>query len=211
METDSLPTAEQKQPKLRWFHPTPGRLLIVLLAVEGVLLLSERFQWFPFNERKGWTVLIAIGSVGVAMVLMFVWWVFALLFRWRFQFSIRSLLVLVVIVAIPFSWLAVEMRWAREQREALKIMGGSVNYDYQWDSAGHAIDVTLQNALCVGQRTGVPVPKKNLHKLRVLIGIRSHFLPTQATTVQQGMVLRCLLRANRIVVEGAILVVVVAV
>ena len=25
------------------------------------LLLSARFQWFPFNEHKGWTVLITVG------------------------------------------------------------------------------------------------------------------------------------------------------
>jgi len=131
METNSLPTAETKPPKLRWFHPTPGRLLIALLAVEGVLLLSERFQWFAFNEKKGWTVLIAIASVGVAMVLMLFWFVFALCFRWRFQFSLRSLLILTVAVALPFSWLAVEMRWAKEQRQAIERiheLGGQVYY-----------------------------------------------------------------------------------
>jgi hypothetical protein len=52
MEADSVPTGEQKQPKLRWFPPTPGHLLFMLLAVEGVLLLSERFHWFPCNEHK---------------------------------------------------------------------------------------------------------------------------------------------------------------
>ena len=33
-----------------------------------------------------------------------------LIFRWRFQFSIRSLLVLTVAVAVPCSWLAVEVK-----------------------------------------------------------------------------------------------------
>ena len=31
--------------KLRWFHPTPSCLLVVLLVVEGILFFSER--WFP--------------------------------------------------------------------------------------------------------------------------------------------------------------------
>ena len=35
----------------------------------------------------------------------------SLLFGWRLQFSIRSLLALVVAVAIPCSWLTVERRW----------------------------------------------------------------------------------------------------
>ena len=41
-------------------------------------------------------------------------------FRWRFQFSIRSLLVLVVVVSVPCSWLAVEIKRARVQEAALE-------------------------------------------------------------------------------------------
>ena len=114
MGTDSSPTAETSKPKLRWFHATPGRLLVVLLAVEGILFLSER--WFP----KGWAVLIAIASVIAAMVLMLLWFTAALLFRWRFQYGLRSLLLLVVIVAVPCSWLATEMQQARKQKEAVE-------------------------------------------------------------------------------------------
>ncbi|MFZ1937130.1 MAG: hypothetical protein WCB27_00200 [Thermoguttaceae bacterium] len=100
--------------KPRWFHPTPARLLIVLLVIEAILLLSK--PWFP----KGYAVLTAIASVGVMMVLMLIWWAAALLFHWRFQFSLRSLLVATVAIAIPFSWLAVEMKKAREQMEAVE-------------------------------------------------------------------------------------------
>ena len=124
METAPSPTAE-KNP--RWFHPAPGRLLIVLLVIEAVLLLSER--WLS----KGYAVLIAIAAVGVTMLLMLLWWLAALCFHWRFQFSLRSLLVLTVAAAIPFSWLAVEMKRAREQREAVAAivrLGGGVLYDY---------------------------------------------------------------------------------
>ena len=102
--------------KPRWFVPTPGRLLRLLLAVEGFLVLSERFQWFAFNQHKGWTVLIAVASVGVFLLLMLLWFLAALVFRWRFQFSILSLFVLTVAVALPCSWLATEMKAAREQR-----------------------------------------------------------------------------------------------
>ena len=119
------------EPKARWYRLTPDRLIAALLAVEGFLLLSERFRWFPFNQHKGWTVLIAIASVGVAMLLMFLWFLAALLFRRRFQYSIRSLFVLTVAVAIPCSWLAAEMKKARKQKEAVKAikkLGAMVGY-----------------------------------------------------------------------------------
>lgn len=110
METTSITTDSRP----RWFYPTPARLLMVLLVVEGIVLLSK--PWFP----QGCAVLTAIASVGITMLAMLIWWLAALCFHRRFQFSLRSLLVLTVAVAIPFSWLAVELKKAREQREAVE-------------------------------------------------------------------------------------------
>ena len=93
----------------RRFRPTPSWLIFGLLVVEGLLWLSERYRWFWFNEQKGWTVLIGVAAVGVAIAIMLGWFVVSLLFRWWFQFSIRSLLVLTIAIALPCSWLAVEM------------------------------------------------------------------------------------------------------
>jgi hypothetical protein len=123
MESASLPTADNKQPKLRWFHPTPSWLLVVLLAIEGLLMLSER--WFP----KGYAVLIAISSIGMTMLLMLLWFMLALRFRWQFRVSLRSLMVLTVALAIPFSWLAVEMKRAEATVDAIQKVGGTVGYD----------------------------------------------------------------------------------
>ena len=100
----------------RWFRITPDRCVVAILALEGFLLLSAWLRWFPFNQHKGWTVLVAWRRSGT-FVLMFLWFLAALLFRWRFQFSILSLLVLVVVVAVPFSWLATEMKQARDSGE----------------------------------------------------------------------------------------------
>lgn len=111
----------------RWFHPTPDRLILVLLAVEGLLFMADWFRWLP----KGWPVLIGIAAVGAVMLLMVLWFLLGLLFRWRFQFSVRSLLVLVVAVAVPCSWLAVEMKKAGEQKatvEAIEKVKGNVWY-----------------------------------------------------------------------------------
>ncbi len=118
----------------RRFHPTPSWLVLGLLVVEGLLWLSERFGWFWFNEKKGWTVLIGVAAVGVAMLVMLLWFIVSLIFRLRFQFTIRSLLVLTVAVALPCSWLAVEMKKAREQRELFgtyEKAGGLLQYNVQ--------------------------------------------------------------------------------
>ena len=81
-------------------------MILDLLVVVCLLWLSERFQWPPWH--KGYAVLTALAVVGAAFMGMLLWFFVSLLFRWRFQFSIWSLLVLAVVVAVPCSWLAVE-------------------------------------------------------------------------------------------------------
>jgi hypothetical protein len=71
-------------PKRRWFVPTPGRLLVVLLVAEGILLSANWFHWFP----KGWAVLMTVAAVGVFLVVTLIWFVVALAFHRRFQFSL---------------------------------------------------------------------------------------------------------------------------
>ena len=102
----------------RWFDPSPGRTLLAVLAAEGLLWLWERFRWFPFDHHKGWAVVNAVGVLGGPAADAPSAGRSA--FRWRFQFSLRSLLLLPVGVAIPFSWLATQMRAAGEQREVVK-------------------------------------------------------------------------------------------
>jgi hypothetical protein len=121
-------------PKRRWFCPTPGWLIIILLIFDVMLFLVERNYWLP----KGWPVLIAIAAIAVAMLLLLMWLVVALVFRRRFQFSIRSMLALVVVVAIPFSWLSVEMKWANRQPQMIaeiEQLGGTVENDLLYFSA----------------------------------------------------------------------------
>ena len=106
--------------------------MLGLLALEGVLYLSEQFRWFAFNEHKGWTVLIAVAGVGAALLLALLWFAASLLFRLRFQFSIRSLLLLMLVVALPCSWLSWERRKAENQNrlvEWIENMHGRANYD----------------------------------------------------------------------------------
>ena len=123
--------------KRRWFRPTPDRLIVGLVAIEGLVWLSDWLRWPAWH--KGYAVLTTLALLGVAPAAMFVWFLGSLLFRWRFQFSLHSLLVLVVVVAIPCSWLATEMKKAREQAEfvrAIQEEGGYVSWDYEKDKQG---------------------------------------------------------------------------
>jgi hypothetical protein len=120
--------------KPRWFHLTPDRLILALLAVEGLLWLSDRLGCQAWH--KGYAVLTAVASAAASMLLMLGWCAVALLFRWRFQFSIRSLLLLVVVVAIPCSWMAVAGR-QKEVVEEIRQLGGLVQHDYKFQESGN--------------------------------------------------------------------------
>jgi hypothetical protein len=102
-------------PRVRRFHLTPGHCLLALLVVEFLLFVVDWLRWLP----KGYAVLIAVAAVGVAVLAMFVWFGVAVVFRRRFQFSLRSLLVLTVVVALPCSWFAWEMKEAKKQAETI--------------------------------------------------------------------------------------------
>jgi hypothetical protein len=101
--------------KGRWYYPSPGWLVLLSLAATGFLFLAERVHWFTFDGHKGWSVLFALAAVGAFFLAMLVWFVVAMVLRWRFQFSLRTLLLMAVAVALPFSWLGVAMQKAREQ------------------------------------------------------------------------------------------------
>jgi hypothetical protein len=122
--------------KPRWFRLTPDRCVVALLALEGFLFLSDRCHLMS----KGWPAVIAAASVGVFLLLMFLWFLVAFAFRLRFQFSLLSLLGLVLAVALPCSWL----RQAMIQRDAvarITAMGGTVQYDYDYNyEKAHELD-----------------------------------------------------------------------
>ena len=120
----------------RWFHLTPGRVVLLLLAVECLLWLSERIGWLGWH--KGYAVLTGVASIGVAMLVILGWFGVAVVFRRRFQFSIRSLLVLVVVVALPFSWLAVELKKANKQRDAVEALAACNLFSrHDWEEEFH--------------------------------------------------------------------------
>ncbi len=123
----------------RWFHLTPGRFILALLAVEVFLWLSERFGWLGWH--KGYAVLTGVAVVGVGMLIMLSWYAAALIFRWPFHLSNRTRMVRFVFVVLPFCWLALEMKKAGDQSEAVIVivkLGGDVHSDFVVDANGNA-------------------------------------------------------------------------
>ena len=140
--------------KLRWLRITPGRLVALLVIVEGLLWLSNRLEWPHWH--KGYAVLVAVAGVAVVLFAMLLWFVVALVFRWRFQFTIRTMLVLTVAVALPFSWLGVEMKKVREQAAVTawtEREGGAWVYDWRGGDPGPS-----------------GMPRKSPELLRILLG-----------------------------------------
>ena len=119
----------------RFLHLTPDRVLLTLLPIWGALFLCQHFGWLS----KGYPVLLAVATLTAILLLVFLWFVVALVFRRRFQFSIRSLLLLTLVVSIWGSWFGVEMRLARRQREMVMTvlkLGGTVRYDGRLNLSG---------------------------------------------------------------------------
>ena len=124
-------TRMDAKPQRRWFHVTPTASCCPAGCGECLLWLSNWLGWPAWH--KGYAVLTCVAVGGVVMLVMLGWFVVALVFRGRFQFSIRSLLALVVVVALPCSWMAVEMKAAREQKavvEAIRRADGDIVYDW---------------------------------------------------------------------------------
>ena len=126
------------EPRPRWFHLTPDKLLLALVPVWAGFFLSDRFGRLP----KGYPVLLATAIAAVILLFSFLWFVAAVVFRWRFQYSVRTLLLSTVIVSVWCSWVAVKMQGARRQeraRKAILKLAGDVTYDYELDAAGNSI------------------------------------------------------------------------
>jgi hypothetical protein len=116
--------------KCQRFRPSPGHLVAVLLVAECLLWLSACLGWPKW--RTGYAVLYDMALVGTGLTALLLWWLIAVVFRWRFQFSVRSLLALAVVVAIPCSWFTSEIRRAKRQRTVVASLlqaTASVNYD----------------------------------------------------------------------------------
>jgi len=117
---------ETVKPKCPRYCTTPDRLVVGLFGVEGLLWLSNRLQLPVWH--KGYAVLATVAAVGAFLVLMLGWWAIALAFRVRLQFSLRSLLMLVLAVALPCGWMSREIKQAREQKKTVDGYGDWITH-----------------------------------------------------------------------------------
>ena len=158
--------AASEDARRRWYHFTPGYLVFVLLAVEGRLWWLERCRWMS----KGWPAVMAIGALGVLLLLMLLWSVIAQLYRLRFQFGILSLLGLIIAAAFPFGWLVTEMEAAKKQQaivNEIKKAGGTIRYDFQLRPAGEWVPGAARLQKLLGDDLFAEVLWVNLSKSRV--------------------------------------------
>jgi hypothetical protein len=112
------------------------------MASEVLLFLADRFAWFGLTRGSGWNVFLSVALVGLAVLIGLLWLGLALSLRRRFQFSMRSLFVLMISVAISCSWFAVKMQQARRQREAvvaIRGLNGIVFYDHEFKAYSRGI------------------------------------------------------------------------
>lgn len=142
--------SDSPKPRPRWYHLTLWDYFAIgLVAIEAFLLLTEWSRLSP--HPKGWVGLHAVACAGVAMLGMLIWFATGLLLRRRVQFALRPVLVLVVAVAIPCTWLTVEVRRAEKQQkavEAIEEAGGEVTCDFQRGQNGEPPGPTwLRNML----------------------------------------------------------------
>lgn len=119
----------ESQPQRRWYRLTPDRVVLLLLVAEVLLFLSNWLAWPAWHKgyavldppswHKGYAVLTCMAIAGVGMIAVLGWFLVALILRCRCQFGIRTLLVLTVVVAFPFSWLAAFANKAEKHRHAV--------------------------------------------------------------------------------------------
>ena len=117
--------------KPRWYRITPDRFLVGLLAVLLLVLAADRFELAGLIRGSGWNVLLAAAIVCLGLVVGLLWCAVNLLLRWRFQFSLKSMLLFTLIVAILCSWFAVRVRQAKRQEAAIAAiegLGGEIRY-----------------------------------------------------------------------------------
>lgn len=97
-----------------------GKLLWVALVFEAGLYICDKAAWLPLS--KGVAVLLAVAIAGTAILFVLAFWVASLLLSWRFQFNRRSVLGLLLVVAVPSAWLVTAIHSAEEQRKAVDVL-----------------------------------------------------------------------------------------
>jgi hypothetical protein len=141
--------------------------LIGLLLLDAFLLVCERTRWPAVAAQKGLAVLTSVAAVLAFSLVVLFWFLIAALFRRQFQFGVRSLLLLPLVVAVPCSWLTAEIRAAEKQRKVLKAECVQWRYDCVDLDASPPPPVVDAGALKWGPSTLFPPPEWLLRELGI--------------------------------------------
>jgi hypothetical protein len=101
-------TAEPPVERSPWYALSVTRVLLATLCLQVGLYLSQVFGGWG----KGQAVLIAVAATAGLLLSV----IACLVFRLKSQFGLRTLLLAVVVVAIPCGWVGRELGRARQQR-----------------------------------------------------------------------------------------------
>jgi hypothetical protein len=116
-ESSAAAASPRKTPrKTPWYIPTPAKYLLFVLLMQAFLIASATFRWFEFNQHKGHSVLITIERTALLLFLMAGWLLVSLFFKARPQFSLATLMLLVLVIAIPTGWMAREYQESKQQQ-----------------------------------------------------------------------------------------------
>lgn len=136
-----------------WYTPSAAKYLVFVLAGVTFLFASERFQWFAFNRHKGYTVVLGVGFVSLAMTAMLLAGVAGFLLGRRFRFGLATMFLLVGVLGVTCGWFARELHLARTLQQsrsrfaAKDLRGAAGPYIKEGDPGIEALPKTLRMKL----------------------------------------------------------------
>ena len=123
------------KPKRRWYQYSLRSLLVGVLVLEGLAVLLGCFLILAEMSYTKWWRIAGPGLAGIAVIIVIILAIVRLV-RHRFRYSLRTLLIFMVLCAIACSWFAVKTQRLRKQREAVRaIVGADGDVSYSYDNA----------------------------------------------------------------------------
>ncbi len=98
-----------------WSRRVVDCIIVSLFVVHGLLLLSQRYDWFSINDQVDRAMAIDLAATVITLFGMLICGVSAAFMGCPLQFSLRSLSLLTISIAITSTWLGVEFNRQRHE------------------------------------------------------------------------------------------------
>ncbi len=99
---------------------TPDRCVLLLLGVLALLRFCDWFWCFSLYDRRGVLMIAALATLGAFCAFFALWFLASVMLRRRFQFGLRTWVLVGLAVAEPLGWLHAELKNAQQRRDAIK-------------------------------------------------------------------------------------------